>query len=267
MLLLSYWHKLSRVEAAGITSEMSGLTTYLVGVLVYHDHFWIATALSVASLLLLELKEVLETLARRTAPQEILTFGKFLLLTAVILPILPNQEFGRFHLNPFNTWLVVVAVSTIPSGSYVLQKVTKERGGVVLAAFLGGAYSSTVVTVAMSRRAAREQRPHLFAGGILIASGVMYRRLAALLTLFNRRRGIMLAPRCSSSPRSPSQPGGCGPADPTPWLLRSNMNSSPIIPGTAGCLLVRSFLSCDAGSLPSWLSVILDVLESTSSPR
>jgi uncharacterized membrane protein (DUF4010 family) len=193
-LLLSYWHKLSQAEAAGVTSEMSGLATYLVGALVFYDHLWIATALSVASLLLLELKAGLEALAHRTAPQEILTFAKFLLLTAVILPILPNQQFGRFHLNPFKTWLVVVAVSTVSYGSYVLQKVTKERGGVVLTAFLGGAYSSTVTTVAMSRRAAREQRPHLFAGGILIASGVMYLRLVALLSLFNRHLGAMLAP-------------------------------------------------------------------------
>jgi uncharacterized membrane protein (DUF4010 family) len=193
-LLLSYWHKLSHAEAAGITSEMSGLTTYLVGALVYYDHFWIATALSVASLLLLELKTALEKLASTANPLEILTFAKFLFLTAVILPILPNQEFGRFHLNPFKTWLVVVAVSTISYGSYVLQKVTKEHGGVVLAALLGGAYSSTVATIAMSRRAAREQRPHLFAGGILIASGVMYLRLAALVTLFNRGLGATLAP-------------------------------------------------------------------------
>jgi uncharacterized membrane protein (DUF4010 family) len=193
-LLLSYWHKLSCAEAAGVTSEMSGLTTYLVGALIYYEHFWIATTLGVASLLFLELKEHLEEIATRTAPQEILTFAKFLLLTAVILPVLPRQEFGPFHINPFKTWLVVVAVSTISYGSYVLQRVTKERGGVLLAAFLGGLYSSTVTTVAMSRRAAREQRPHLFAGGILIASGMMYVRLVALLALFNRHLAVILAP-------------------------------------------------------------------------
>jgi uncharacterized membrane protein (DUF4010 family) len=193
-LLLSYWHKLSCSEAAGVTSEMSGLATFLVGALVYYGHFWIATALSVASLMLLELKSALEKLADRIPSEEIFTFAKFLLLTAVILPILPNQEFGRFHINPFKTWLVVVAVSTISYGSYVLQKVTKERGGVVLAAILGGAYSSTVTTVVMSRRAAREERPHLFAGGILIASGVMYLRLVALVALFNHRLVVLLAP-------------------------------------------------------------------------
>jgi uncharacterized membrane protein (DUF4010 family) len=89
---------------------------------------------------------------------------------------------------------VVVAVSTVSYASYLLQKITKQRGGVILAAFLGGAYSSTVTTVAMSRRAAREQRPHLFAGGILIACGMMYLRLVALVIIFNRPLGATLAP-------------------------------------------------------------------------
>lgn len=192
-LLLSYWRKLSSSETAGVTSEMSGLATFLVGALVYYDHFWIATALSVASLMLLELKSFLEKLATQIPPEEILTFAKFLLLSAVVLPILPNQAYGRFHINPFKTWLVVVAVSTISYGSYVLQKVTKQHGGIVLAAFLGGAYSSTVTTVVMARRAPREGQPHLFAGGILIASGMMYLRLVALVAIFNRALAAELA--------------------------------------------------------------------------
>jgi uncharacterized membrane protein (DUF4010 family) len=186
-LLLSYWHKLTTDATAGVTTEMSGLATFLVGALVCYGHFWIATTLGVASLLLLDLKTALEKLAKAVAPQEILTFAKFLLLSGVILPALPNQEFSQFHINPFKTWLVVVAISAISYASYVLQKVTKGQGGVVLAALLGGAYSSTVTTVVMAKRAAREQHPHLFAGGILIASGVMYLRLTILLALFNRQ--------------------------------------------------------------------------------
>jgi uncharacterized membrane protein (DUF4010 family) len=191
-LLVSYWHKISTCETAGVTTEMSGLATFLVGALVCYGHLWIATALGVASLLLLDLKAALEKLAGRIAPNEILTFAKFLFLTGVILPILPNQEYPPFHINPFKTWLVVVDISTISYLSYVLQKVTKGQGGIVLAALLGGAYSSTVTTVVMARRAAREQRPHLFAGGILIASGVMYLRLVILLALFNRQLMLLL---------------------------------------------------------------------------
>lgn len=192
-LLMSYWHKLTCSTSAGVTSEMSGLATYLVGALVYHEQYWIATAVTVASVLLLELKSVLETLARRIASNDILTFAKFLLLSAVILPLLPNAPYTDFQINLFKTWLVVVAVSGVSYGSYVLQRLARGQGGVVLAAVLGGAYSSTVTTVALARRAREEGRAHLFAGGILMASGMMYLRLAALLALFNRELMLRLA--------------------------------------------------------------------------
>ncbi|MHB9117346.1 MAG: MgtC/SapB family protein [Burkholderiales bacterium] len=185
-LLISYWHKIATSTYSGVTSEMSGLATYLVGALVHHEMLWIATALTVASVLLLELKAGLESLAKRIEPTDILTFTKFLLLSSVILPLLPDTPFSQFQINPFKTWLVVVAVSAVSYGSYVLQRLTKGRGGVILAAILGGAYSSTVTTVALAKRSVSEEQPHLFAGGVLIASGMMYLRLAILLALFNQ---------------------------------------------------------------------------------
>jgi uncharacterized membrane protein (DUF4010 family) len=185
-LMVSYQHKVKTTGLAGFTSEMSALTTYVAAALVARDQFWIATTLTVASMLLLELKTTLEGLTKRIPPEEILSFTKFLLLTAVILPVVPNRAFGPLRINPARVWLVVVAVSTVSYGSYVLQKVTKGQGGVLLSALLGGAYSSTITTVVLARRAPREKRPHLFAGGMLIASGMMYVRLAVLVALFNR---------------------------------------------------------------------------------
>jgi uncharacterized membrane protein (DUF4010 family) len=173
---------------------MSGLATYLIGALVYKEQYWIATTLSIAGILLLELKAGLENLTKRIAPDEILTFTKFLLLTVVILPVLPNRDIGPFQINPFKTWLVVVAVSAISYGSYVIGLLTKGQGGILVAAILGGAYSSTVTTIVMARRAVRENRPHLFAGGTLIASGMMYIRLTVLLGIFNRNLMVLLWP-------------------------------------------------------------------------
>ncbi|HLK17850.1 MAG TPA: MgtC/SapB family protein [Bryobacteraceae bacterium] len=193
-LIFSYRYKLSTPERAGVTSEMSGLLTYLIGALVYKEEYWIATTLSVAGILLLELKAGLESLTKRIAPDEVLTFTKFLLLTVVILPVLPNRAIGPFEINPFRTWLVVVAVSAISYGSYVISQITKGQGGILVAAILGGAYSSTVTTIVMARRAAREDRPHLFAGGTLIASGMMYLRLTVLLAIFNRHLFGLLWP-------------------------------------------------------------------------
>lgn len=192
LMLLSYWHKIQSSQGSGLTTEMVGLATYLVGALVYHDQVWMASTLVITSLLLLELKSVLEGLAHQFSPEDILTFTKFLFLTAVILPILPNQNFGEFEINPFKTWLIVVAVSAISYSSFILQKIFKDQGGIIVTALLGGAYSSTVTTVALAKQSTRTQHPHRYSGAILMASGVMYLRLALLISLFNPDLGKKL---------------------------------------------------------------------------
>ena len=193
-LLLSYANKVSGGGLAGITSEMAGLITYVVGALVFHRYLWIATTISVATMLLLQMKDALEGLTRRIAPDDIFTFTKFLLLSAVVLPVLPNEQFTPFHINPFKTWLVVVAVSSVSYASYVLQRWTQGGGGIILASLLGGAYSSTVTTVVLAKKASAEHQPSLYAGAILMASGMMYLRLAALLAIFSRDLMLRLAP-------------------------------------------------------------------------
>lgn len=195
-LLMSYRHKLSASEvlpeAPGVTTEISGLTTYVLGALVSNGYYWIAVTIAVASLFLLELKEVLQGLSKRLAPQEILTFTKFLLLAAVILPTVPNKSFTEFGLNPFKTWLLVVAVCGISYGSYVLLALAKQNG-VLLSGLLGGVYSSTATTVALAKKASLQSAAHLFSGGIVVASAMMYLRLVILLMLFNRTLLHLLA--------------------------------------------------------------------------
>ncbi len=183
----SYRYKLAHETLPGMTTELSGLLTYVIGALVSREQYWVATTIAVLGVALLELKQALEGLTKRVPGEEILTFTKFLLLSAVILPVVPNRTYGTFGFNPFKTWLVVVAVSAISYGSYLLQVWTQGRGGVLVAALLGGAYSSTLTTVVLAKRAREQSRPHLYSGAMLAASGVMYLRLLALLGLFNRQ--------------------------------------------------------------------------------
>src|SRR5580704_11861791 len=192
-LWLSYWHKLETQTLPGVTTEISGLVTYVIGALVARDHFWVATTLAILSLLLLELKVFLEGLTDRIEAAEVLTFTKFLLLTFVILPILPNRDFGPYHLNPFKVWVIVVAVSGLSYGGYMLQKVTHGKGGVLLSALIGGAYSSTLTTVVLAKRARVAPSPHLYSGAILLASGVMYLRFLVLVWLFNHALAQLIA--------------------------------------------------------------------------
>jgi uncharacterized membrane protein (DUF4010 family) len=183
----SYRYKLAHEALAGMTTELSGLLTYVIGALISRDKYWVATTIAVLGVALLELKTTLENFTKRVPGEEILTFTKFLLLSAVILPVVPNRAYGTFGFNPFKTWLVVVAVSAISYGSYLLQVWTQGRGGVLLSALLGGAYSSTLTTLVLAKRAREQARPHLYSGAMLVASGVMYLRLLALLGLFNRQ--------------------------------------------------------------------------------
>ena len=185
-LLVAYWHKIHSSQEAGVTTEISGLGAFLLGALVSHEQYWIAIALVVASLLVLELKTGLEGLARRIPSDEIITFTKFLLLAAVILPVVPNTDLTPFLINPFKTWLIVVAVSAISYASYILQKAAKEKGGgVLLAALLGGAYSSTATTIVMAKQSKVSCRAHRYSGAILLACGVMYIRMGIFIALFN----------------------------------------------------------------------------------
>ena len=184
-LWLSHRHKLETYNEAGVTTEMSGLVTYVVGALVARDQFWIATTLAVLSILLLELKEFLESLSTKIPATEIFTFTKFLLLTFVILPIVPDMDYGPYGVNPFKAWLIVVAISGVSYGSYLLEKASKGKGGIRLAALLGGAYSSTFTTVVLARHSKEAKAPHCYSGAILLASGVMYFRFLALIAFFN----------------------------------------------------------------------------------
>lgn len=194
MMVVSYWHKVHADPGAGATTEVSGLLTYVIGALVYVGAYWVAVAFGVVAVLLLELREGLEKLTAKVGRDEVAAFAKFLVLAVVILPVLPDRPFTRFALNPFRMWLVVVAVSGLSYASYVLQRWRKDRSGVLLAALLGGAYSSTATTVVIARRSKEGGPPRVYAGGILAASGVMYLRIAVLVSLFDWPLAVALTP-------------------------------------------------------------------------
>ena len=184
-LVVSYWGKLRRQDS-GITSEMAGLITYLIGGAIAKEMYWLAIAVGIINVFILQMKTYLENLAKRIHADEITTLVKFLLLTAVILPVIPNQAFTPFHINPYKSWLIVAAVSSISYGSYLMEKFLKVKQSTVLAAVFGGLYSSTVTTVVLAKKAKNAGKPSVFAGSILLATAMMYLRVAILLFIFNQ---------------------------------------------------------------------------------
>jgi uncharacterized membrane protein (DUF4010 family) len=115
----------------------------------------LAVAVGVTTTVLLSLKFELHGLVAQFTREDILAVLKFSVITAIILPVLPNRTFGPppFDvLNPYEIWLMVVLISGISFLGYILFKIVGSRRGVGLTGLLGGLASSTATTLSFSSR-------------------------------------------------------------------------------------------------------------------
>ena len=175
---------------SGWTSEISALVTFVVGALALLADVWVAMALGVISTILLSEKAELEVFVERLDRAEFLAVLRFLLITFIILPALPDREFTQFDLNPVRIWRVVILVSTIGFTGYLLSKRLGDRVGLWLSGVLGGVVSSTAVAVAMGKTARdAPQRSRAAMQAAVLAGSVMYIRILVLVWIL--RPGIV----------------------------------------------------------------------------
>lgn len=183
LLSVSHWFS-SREGDRGLTTEFAALLTFGLGAAAAREMYWLALAAGIVAVILLHEKTRLEGLASRIPSEELRTLLRFLVLTAVILPAVPNHSFTPYEINPFKIWLVVVAVSGVSYASYLLQQRLGDRA-LLLSGIVGGAYSSTVTTVVLARQSKNGCHPAVgYAGAIIAATGMMYLRLWVLVILF-----------------------------------------------------------------------------------
>lgn len=176
-----------RGEEEGITTEIAALLVPLLGAMVIWDAPELAAALGVVTALMLALKPGLHDLARRMSASDLRATLEFAIITAVILPILPNVGYGPFNLlNPFQIWLLVVFISGIGFVGYVLVKALGAEEGIGLTGVLGGLVSSTATTLSFAGRSKTSRSfSHLLAFGILLASCVMFPRVLLEVAVVN----------------------------------------------------------------------------------
>ena len=178
---VSYWAKIGR-QQFGVTSEVSGFLTFVTGALAFLVDIWAAVALGVINAFLLSEKSRLESFVERLDKTEFLAVLKFLIVTAIILPVVPDQAFTQFSLNPSKIWRIVVLVSSIGFVGYFLRRKFGPRVGLWLSGLLGGVVSSTALTIAVGRLAQREGgRSREALQAALLAASVMYLRLLVLI--------------------------------------------------------------------------------------
>jgi uncharacterized membrane protein (DUF4010 family) len=196
-----YWSKVAEPESeghsnAGLMVPICNVLAYLLGPAVLVGPPWVAIAVTVGAVLLLAARERLHDLARRIELAEIVTAGKFLILTGLIMPILPNEPVTTLtQITPHQVWLAVLAVCTVSYASYLLQRYVAPPGAGWWVALLGGLYSSTATTVVLAKRAGADPSTLRIAQtGIVLATAVMYVRLLVIIALLNWDLALGLAP-------------------------------------------------------------------------
>jgi uncharacterized membrane protein (DUF4010 family) len=187
LVVVGYVFK-ARNGHVGMTTEAAILVTVLLGGLCYWNFVGVAVAIAVVTTLLLSLKLETDRLVESLTRKDVNTALQFAIVSAIVLPVLPNQSFfpPPFDvLNPFKIWLMVVFISGISFLGYVLIKVLKGERGLGMTGFLGGLVSSTAVTLSLAQRSNKKKISRLLGFAILLSWTVMVPRVLVQVGVLN----------------------------------------------------------------------------------
>lgn len=183
---VAYWSQARATPGTGGTTEMALLATYLLGVLATRGEPALAAAGGVGAAILLSLKPRIVGLARAITAREIGAAFRFLAISVIVLPILPDKGYGPFEaLNPQHIWWMVVLISGLSFAGYWLTKFFGAQG-VLITGLVGGLASSTATTVSLARLI-RDKAASRSVGvsGIVAANVVMIVRVAVFLSVLS----------------------------------------------------------------------------------
>lgn len=180
----------------GNTTLVAELLTFGLAALATLGHQAEAASIAVISTLLLGFKPQLHRWLARLDQAELQATLKLLLITVVLLPVLPDRDYGPAEaLNPYELWWLVVLIATISYVGYFAVKVLGANAGIILTGLLAGLASSTALTLQMARigRDDRE-RANLIATGILIANTTLFPRILIIVVLLKPGLALALTP-------------------------------------------------------------------------
>ncbi len=179
MIVAAYINTPTENNDPGTTTVTALLICYALGVLVWFGFSKLAVMLAIATTTLLYFKPELQGMTQRLTRRDLVSILQFSVLSFVILPILPDQNYGPYEaFNPYQAWMMVVLISGLSLAGYVALRWTGQRYGAPLLGFLGGLVSSTATTMLYARHSKlNDGMLRLSAVVILIASQVVLVRL------------------------------------------------------------------------------------------
>ncbi|MDD5403711.1 MAG: MgtC/SapB family protein [Sulfuricella sp.] len=162
----------------GTTTSAALLVCYLLGAMVWFGAETPALMLAIVVTILLYFKPELRGWSQNLTRRDLISIFQFAVLTFIILPILPDHNYGPYNtLNPHQTWLMVVLISGLSLAGYVALRLIGQRYGAPILGLLGGMVSSTATSVVYARHGKNAGMVQLSVIVILIANLVVIVRL------------------------------------------------------------------------------------------
>ncbi len=185
MMIAAYMHAPSQVDGdPGTTTVAALLLCYGLGILVWQNEIQLAVMLGISATILLYFKPELRGWSQNLSRRDLLSVLQFSVLALIVLPLLPNQNYGPYGaLNPHQIWWMVVLIAGVGLAGYAALRLVGQQRGAVMLGLLGGLVSSTATTLAFSR--------HARANHALMPTAVTVIVLANLVVL--ARLGVLAA--------------------------------------------------------------------------
>lgn len=137
----------------GQTTEVATLLMFGIGAYLVEGKLVVGVILGGATAVLLHLKQTLGDFVAKLSQKDIVAIMQFVAITLVILPILPNENYGPYEvLNPREIWWMVVLIVGLGLGGYFLYKWLGTNAGNITNGILGGLISSTATTITYAKR-------------------------------------------------------------------------------------------------------------------
>jgi uncharacterized membrane protein (DUF4010 family) len=186
--IVAYSQRLDHIRNFSITGLIGMVLTFCYGAIAVAVDPVIATACAVVTAIILDNKEEIHGWVQKLQSHELDAGLKLLLISAVMLPILPNEKMGPGGvLNPREIWWMVVMIASISFVGYFAIRVAGTRKGILFTSLFAGLSSSTALTLHFARQSSGN--PALtpqYAAGILIACGTMFPRILVYCFVINR---------------------------------------------------------------------------------
>ena len=184
----------SETASLSLTTAVSLLVSYGVGILVASGFILEGVTVAVLSSTLLVLKRELHRLAGGLSRTELRSAIEFAILAFVIYPLLPVGviEVGPVPFEPRIAWLMVVTVAGIGILNYALVRSYGGRG-IAVTGFFGGLASSAAVVGAMLDHVQQEAEAVQYGvAAVLLANAAMALRNLGIAVVFTISAGTVL---------------------------------------------------------------------------